>query len=187
VKIVVTLNIDFVRKGILIGSVAKLGSGSGGVSTIRNLSQSSALPMTIIEVVSILQMVFTTLIMTTHVNMTAYQPLMNSMATRRYRSADAMHPRRGYQEPILIIVPILNHRDGHYVRQNMVVLKYPNFEKDVDPNVHVSMFNFVVKINAKTFKKYIINVFSYVLRNMTSEWCHNYMSKFPNYTFSKLT
>jgi hypothetical protein len=29
--------------------------------------------------------------------------------------------------------------------------------------------------------------FSYTLRDMASDWCHNYMSKFPNYIFSKLT
>jgi hypothetical protein len=49
------------------------------------------------------------------------------------------------------------------------------------------MFNFVVKANAKTSEKYIINVFSYTLRNTTLNLCHNYMSKFPNYFFSELT
>jgi len=49
------------------------------------------------------------------------------------------------------------------------------------------MFNSVVKANVKTFEEYIINVFSYTLRNTTLEWCHNYMSKFPNYMFLELT
>jgi hypothetical protein len=49
------------------------------------------------------------------------------------------------------------------------------------------MFNFVIKANAKTFEEYIINAFSYMLRNTTSNWCHNYMSKFLEYTFSELT
>jgi hypothetical protein len=69
----------------------------------------------------------------------------------------------------------------------MVALKYPDFKKDVDPNVHVRMFNSVVKANAKTFEEYIINVFSYTLRDTTSYWCHNYMLEFPNCTFSNLT
>ncbi len=48
------------------------------------------------------------------------------------------------------------------------------------------MFNYVVKANVKTSEKYIINVFSYTLKDTTLDWCHNYMSKFPNYIFSKL-
>ncbi len=43
VEMVVAPNIDVVRRGVLIGSKAKLGSGSNGVLTIRNLSQSLAL------------------------------------------------------------------------------------------------------------------------------------------------
>ncbi len=49
----------------------------------------------------------------------------------------------------------------------MVVLKYLDFIKDVDPNVHVRVFNFEIKANAKTSKEYIINVFRYTLRNTT--------------------
>jgi hypothetical protein len=35
---IVALNIDVVRRGVLIESIAKLGSGSNGVSIGRNLS-----------------------------------------------------------------------------------------------------------------------------------------------------
>jgi hypothetical protein len=38
VEKVVVPNMDVVRRGILIRSVAKLGSGSGGVSVGRNLN-----------------------------------------------------------------------------------------------------------------------------------------------------
>ncbi len=72
-------------------------------------------------------MVFTNLIMTTHVNRTTDRPLMSSMFVGRYKSVDAMNLRGGYQEPFVVITPIFDHRDGHYVRANMVVLKYPNF------------------------------------------------------------
>ncbi len=67
-----------------------------------------------------------------------------------------------------------------------MAFKYPNFKK-YDPNVHVKMFNFAVKANIKTFEEYITNAFSYTLRDMTLDWCHNYMLQFPNCTFSKLT
>jgi hypothetical protein len=49
----------------------------------------------------------------------------------------------------------------------MVALKYPNFQKNVDPNAHVKVFNFIVKANAETFEIYIIDVFSYTLRDIT--------------------
>jgi hypothetical protein len=76
---------------------------------------------------------------------------MNSMAAGGYRSGDATNSRRGYREPFAVTTPIFDHKDGYYVRPNMVAIKYHDFKKDVDPNFHVGMFNFVVKANAKTF------------------------------------
>ncbi len=67
---VVAPNIDVVRRGELIESVIKLGSRSSGVLAVRNLSQSLALLTNTNGVVGTLQMVFTNLIMTTHVNKT---------------------------------------------------------------------------------------------------------------------
>jgi hypothetical protein len=69
----------------------------------------------------------------------------------------------------------------------MVVLKYPNFVKDDDPNAHVRVFNYAMKANAKTLEEYIINAFNYILRNITLDWCHNYMSKFHDCIFLELT
>jgi hypothetical protein len=65
---IVEPNIDVARKGVIIGSATKLGSGLGGVSTGRNQIRSSALPTTTIEVVGVPQLVFINLITTTHVN-----------------------------------------------------------------------------------------------------------------------
>jgi hypothetical protein len=65
-------NMNVVRGGILIGSATKLGNGLGGVLTRRNLSRSSALPIATTRVVGTPQMVFTNLIMITHVNKTTY-------------------------------------------------------------------------------------------------------------------
>ncbi len=109
------------------------------------------------------------------------------MVVGRYMSADVMNPRGGYQEPFVVTTPIVYHKDGHYVWPNWVAFKYHDFKKDVDPNVHVKVFKFLVKSNAKTFKEYIINVLSYMLRDTTLDRCHNYMLKFPNYICSKLT
>jgi hypothetical protein len=68
-----------------------------------------------------------------------------------------------------------------------VAFKYPEFKKDVDLDAHVRMFNSIMKANAKTFEEYIINAFNYMLRDIASNWCHSYMSKFLKYIFSKLT
>jgi hypothetical protein len=119
--------------------------------------------------------------------MTTNQPLLNSMAVGGYKSVDVTNPRGRYQEPSTITAQILDHRDGHYVRPNRVALKYPDFKKEVDPNAHVRMFNSIIKANAETFEEYTINAFNYMLKDTTSDWCHNYMLKFPDYTFSKLT
>jgi hypothetical protein len=62
--------------------------------------------------------------------------------------------------------PILDHKNGHYVRPNRVAFKYLDFKKDVDPDAHVKVFNSLVKANAETSKEYIINVFSYTLKDM---------------------
>ncbi len=70
---------------------------------------------------------------------------------------------------------ILDHKDGHYVRPNMVAFKYPDFKKDVDPNVPVKVFNSLVKVNVETFEEYIINAFNYTVKDTTSNRCHNYM------------
>jgi len=69
----------------------------------------------------------------------------------------------------------------------MVALKYHNFKKRVNPYAHVRMFNFVVKANVKTFEEYIVNAFSYMLKDTTSDWCHNNMLEFLYYTFLELT
>jgi len=68
VETVVVSNKDVVKRGILIRFTRKLGSESSGVLTVRNLNQSSSLPIATIGVVGMLQMVFTNPIKTIHVN-----------------------------------------------------------------------------------------------------------------------
>jgi len=71
VETIVVPNKDVVKRGVLIGFTPKLGNESSGVSVVRNLSQSSALPTTTIGVIGMPQMVFTNPIMTIDVNKTA--------------------------------------------------------------------------------------------------------------------
>jgi hypothetical protein len=165
VETIVALNIDVVRRGIIIGS---------------------ALPIATTGVVDIPQIVFTNPITNTHVNRTIDRSLMSSMVIGRYRSANVVHPKKVSDNQIIITTPIIDHIDGHYVKPNMVAFKYLDFKKHVDLNAHVRVFNSIVKANVETFEEYIINVFSYTLRDITSNWCHNYMSEFLNYIFLEL-
>jgi hypothetical protein len=97
---------DVVRKGVLIRSATKLGSGSNGISIGRKLNGSSTLPTITTRIVGTPKMVFTIPTMIIHVNRTANQPLMNSMDVGKYRNVNAMNPRRGYQEPFVVTTPI---------------------------------------------------------------------------------
>jgi hypothetical protein len=72
VETVVAPTMDVVRRGLLIGSIEKLGSGLGGILAKRKLNGSLTLLITSIRVVGTSQMVFTNLIMTIHVNRTTY-------------------------------------------------------------------------------------------------------------------
>jgi hypothetical protein len=109
------------------------------------------------------------------------------MALRRYKSANAMNPKRIYRKPYVVTISILDHENGHYVTAKHGILKYSNFKKDVDPNAHVKVFNFTIKANAETFEEYNINAFSYTFKDTASNWCDNYMSKKFVCIFSKLT
>jgi hypothetical protein len=182
VETIVEPNIKLIRKGIIIRFATKLGSELGGISARRNLSRSLMLPIPITRVVGIPEMVFTNQIMTFHGNNIVNPILMNLMAVRGCRSVDDVHSKGGFREPIVVMAPISYQKDSHYVKLNSSIIKYLNFFLNVDPNVHVKVFNFIVKINVETFEKYIINAFSYTLKDMTLDWCHNYMSKFLNYT-----
>ncbi len=68
IEMFVAPTMDVVRKGVLIGSTTKLGSGSSGVLARRKLSGSTTLPTASTGVVGTPQMVFTNLIMITFVN-----------------------------------------------------------------------------------------------------------------------
>jgi len=123
----------------------------------------------------------------THVNKTINRPPMSSMAARGYERINATNPIGGYQIPFVVTTQILDHKDGHFIRPNRVAIKYLGFRKDVNSNAHVRVFNSIVKTNVETSKEFIINAFSYTLRDITSNWCHNYMSEFSNNIFSELT
>jgi hypothetical protein len=55
--------------------------------------------------------------------------LMSSMVVGNYKNVDVTNLKGGYWEPSTIIIPILDHKDGHYVRPNKIVVKYLDFKK----------------------------------------------------------
>jgi hypothetical protein len=167
VETVVAPKMDFVRMGVSLGFIAKLGSGLGGVLAARNLNQSLTLPIVITRVVGKLHMVLTNPITTIHVNKIVDRPPVSSMAIGGYKSADVMNPRGGYQEPSAVIAQMSDHKSGHYVKLNRVALKYFDLKNDANPYAHVKVFNFAIKANGETSKEYIINAFSYMLKDTT--------------------
>ncbi len=96
VETVVMPTMDVVKRGVLIGSTTKLGSGLSGVLVGRKLSGSMTLPTTTIKVVGTPLMVFTNSIMTTHVNRIINQPLMSSMVVGNYKNVDVTNLKGGY-------------------------------------------------------------------------------------------
>ncbi len=66
-------------------------------------------------------------------------------------------------------------------------LKYPDYKKGANLNVHVKVFQATIKMNGETFDKCVTNAFNYTMKETTSDWCHNYMLEFPNYVFFELT
>jgi hypothetical protein len=61
-----------------------------------NLNRSSGLLVATTTIVGTPQMVFTNLIVTTHVNKTTNQPPMNSIVAGRYKSINVGNPKGGY-------------------------------------------------------------------------------------------
>ncbi len=66
-------------------------------------------------------------------------------------------------------------------------MKYLDYKKYADLDAYVKVFYAIIRANGETFKEYIINTFSYKLKEMAPDWCHNYMSKFLDCTFFELT
>ncbi len=48
------------------------------------------------------------------------------------------------------------------------------------------MFKATIKANSETYDAKIINVFSFTLRDIMSDWCNNYMGDYLDCTFVEL-
>jgi hypothetical protein len=148
------------KRGVVIGFAVNLGRGLGGFLMGKSLSRSLRLSTTNARVVGTPLMVFTYPIIIIHVHKTTNEPPMSSIAIGGYRNTYVENPKGEYRGPSIMIQGIFNHKNGHFVKPNKVVFKYLDFRKNVDLNVHVKVFNSVVKVDAKTSKKYIINAFN---------------------------
>ncbi len=58
--------------------------------------------------------------------------------------------------------------------------------KDSNPNAHAIVLKVTIKTNGETKDAEIVNLFSFTLRDIVSDWCNNYMGDYPNCTFAKL-
>jgi hypothetical protein len=178
---IIALSLD-VERGVVIGFATNLGRGSNGFLAGKNLSRNLGLPMANTIVVGTPHMVLTNPIIITHA-----KPLMSSIVIKGYKSTNAQNSEERNHEPLVITHGILDHINGHFVKTNKVALKYPDFKKNADPNAHVKMFNYEVKVNVETLKKISSMCLTIRSRDTTLDSCHNYMSKFLSYIFSEHT
>ncbi len=58
--------------------------------------------------------------------------------------------------------------------------------KDSNPNAHVIVLKATIKTNGETKDAEIVNLFSFTLKDIMSDWCNNYMGDYSNCTFAKL-
>jgi hypothetical protein len=58
--------------------------------------------------------------------------------------------------------------------------------KDSNPNVHVRVFKVTIRANGEIEDAKIVNMFSFTLKEIMSNYCNNYMGDYPNCTFAKL-
>ncbi len=92
VDTIVAPNTNVVRKRVVVESIINLGHGLGKFLMGRSLNWSLGLPSANTGIVGTPKMVFTNLIMTTHVQKTTYRPLMNSITIGGYKSTNAENP-----------------------------------------------------------------------------------------------
>jgi hypothetical protein len=58
--------------------------------------------------------------------------------------------------------------------------------KDTDPDAHIKVFKKTIQTNGETMEVDIINLFSFTLQDIISEWGENFVQDCPNYTFDEL-
>ncbi len=65
-------------------------------------------------------------------------------------------------------------------------LNYLEYVKDFDLDAHVKKFKATIRANGETKDAEIINLFSFTLRDIMSNYYNNYMGDYPNCIFAKL-
>ncbi len=68
----------------------------------------------------------------------------------------------------------------------MTPLKYHEYKKDYDMDVHIKVFKVMIKTNGETINEEIKNMFNFKLNDNASYWCNNYMRNHPHYRFANL-
>jgi hypothetical protein len=65
-------------------------------------------------------------------------------------------------------------------------LNYHEYVKDSNPNAHVRVFKIAIRANSEIDDVEIVNIFSFTLKDIVSNWCNNCMGDYPYCTFAKL-
>jgi hypothetical protein len=64
--------------------------------------------------------------------------------------------------------------------------QYQNYVKDMNLDAHIRVFKKAIKANGETMEINIINLFSFIHRDIIFEWGENYAQNHPNCTFEEL-
>jgi hypothetical protein len=65
-------------------------------------------------------------------------------------------------------------------------LIYPKYVKDSDLDAHFEVFKIAIITNGEINDVEIVNLFTYILKNIMFDWCNYYLGDYPNCTFAKL-
>ncbi len=78
---------------------------------------------------------------------------MSSIATRRHINTYVEILKGRYQEPSVVITKIPNKKNDHFVRPNMVVLKYLDFKKKCWPTCSCHNIQFCNEGQCRNFRR----------------------------------
>jgi hypothetical protein len=96
------------------------------------------------------------------------------------------YPRRDPLEPLRRAKITFVQLVISYFRPCRRPLKYHEYKKDSNMDVHVKVFKATIKTNGETINEEITNMFNFKLKDNASNWCNNYMRNHPHYRFVDL-
>ncbi len=96
------------------------------------------------------------------------------------------YPRGNPHEPLRGVTITFVQLEISYFRPYMKPLKYHEYKKDSNMDVHIKIFKVTIKTNGETINEEITNMFNFKLKDNASYWCNNNMKNHPRYRFVDL-